>query len=115
MQDEISQLKLENARLNTQANQMAIPGCLNYEEEQESMNLNSRRDCLEFHGIPEMPNKNKDDLIKQILDLIAVEVKPSEPLTCKTLFRHQLIILLREFCLCNVDIEILCDMIPNYE
>lgn len=44
------------------------------EEEQENLNLYSRRDCLEFHGIPEMLGENTDDLVKRIGDLIEVEV-----------------------------------------
>ena len=48
------------------------------EEDQENINLYSRRDCLEFHGVPETPDENTDELVKQIGDLMAVEVKPSD-------------------------------------
>ncbi|CAB4021250.1 Hypothetical predicted protein, partial [Paramuricea clavata] len=48
------------------------------EEDQENINLYSRRDCLEFHGVPETPEENTDELLKQIGDLMAVEVKTSD-------------------------------------
>ncbi|XP_028412579.1 uncharacterized protein LOC114535473 [Dendronephthya gigantea] len=48
------------------------------EDEQENLNLYSRRDCLEFHGIPETPDENTDELVKQIADLMAVEINPTD-------------------------------------
>jgi hypothetical protein len=34
----------------------------------------SRRDCLEFHGIPESHGENTDELVKRVGELVGVEV-----------------------------------------
>ena len=77
LKEENSHLKLENAQLNILAKEMA-DRISKLEEDQENINLYSRRDCLEFHGVPETPDEITDELVKQIGDLMAVEVKPSD-------------------------------------
>ncbi|CAB4016013.1 Transposon TX1 uncharacterized 149 kDa [Paramuricea clavata] len=74
---ENSHLKLGNAQLNILAKEMA-DRISKLEEDQENINLYSRRDYLEFHGVPDTLDENTDELVKQIGDLMAVEVKPSD-------------------------------------
>ncbi|CAB4020018.1 Hypothetical predicted protein [Paramuricea clavata] len=39
---------------------------LELEEAQEDLKLYSRRDCLEFQGVPEMPSENTDELVTEM-------------------------------------------------
>ena len=49
------------------------------EDGQEDLKLYSRRDCLEFHGIPEsMLSENTDEIVQQICNLIEVNLQPSD-------------------------------------
>ena len=48
------------------------------DEEQESINLYSGRDCLEFHGIPECSGENTEELVKRVGNLGRVEIGPSD-------------------------------------
>ena len=48
------------------------------DEEQEAINLYSRRDCLEFHGIPECSEENTEELVKRVGNLVRVEIGPSD-------------------------------------
>lgn len=77
LEEENCKLKLENGKLNVQVKEMAerISGL---EKEQENINLYSRRDCLEFNGVPVKPNENTSELVKQIADLMAVEILPTD-------------------------------------
>lgn len=77
LKEENSQLKMENSQLKINAAEMA-QRMSSLEDDQENLNLYSRRDCLEFHGIPEASDENTDDLIKQIGELMAVEISPSD-------------------------------------
>ena len=77
LKEENSQLKIENSQLKINAAEMAQQ-MSNLEDDQENLNLYSRRDCLEFHGIPEASDENTDNLIKQIGELMAVEISPSD-------------------------------------
>ena len=54
------------------------------EEEQENINSYSRRDCLEFHGIPQNSTKNTDELVKRVANLVGVEINPYDisPIVC---------------------------------
>ena len=44
------------------------------EEEQENINSYSRRDCLEFHGIPQNLTENTDELIMRVTNLVGVQI-----------------------------------------
>ena len=63
---ENAQLKDEISDLNTKISKL--------DEEQERINLYSRRDCLEFHGILQ----RSDELIKHVADLVGVEIGPND-------------------------------------
>jgi predicted nucleic acid-binding Zn-ribbon protein len=67
---ENAQLKDEISDLNTKISKL--------DEEQESINLYSRRDCLEFHGILQRSDENTDELIKRVADLVGVEIGPND-------------------------------------
>ena len=77
LQEENTQLKTENTRLRneiTELNQRIFK----LDDEQESINLYSRRDCLEFHGIPECSGENTEELVKRVGNLVRVEIGPSD-------------------------------------
>ena len=65
----------ENTQLKNEVMEMA-QRMSKLEEEQENLALYSRRDCLEFHGVPEISGENTDDLVKRIGDLVEVEINP---------------------------------------
>lgn len=73
LQEENKQLKSENILLKKEVKELNKRMC-NLEEEQENLNLYSRRDCLEFHGIPESHGENTDELVKRVGELVGVEV-----------------------------------------
>jgi cell division protein FtsB len=66
---ENTQLKTENINLKAEVSKMAAK-ITELEDGQEDLKLYSRRDCLEFHGIPE--------IVQQICNLIEVNIQPSD-------------------------------------
>ena len=77
LKEENNQLKAENVKLKYEMNQMSSK-ILELEESQEDLKLYSRRDCLEFNGVPEMPSENTDELVTEMCKLIAVDIQPSD-------------------------------------
>ena len=70
---EISHLKAENVQLKREVNELNAK-VSKLEEEQENINSYSRRDCLEFHGIPQNSTENTDELIMRVTNLIDVQI-----------------------------------------
>ncbi|CAB4035458.1 Hypothetical predicted protein, partial [Paramuricea clavata] len=77
LKEENKQLKVENEKLKDEMNQMSSK-ILELEEAQEDLKLYSQRDCLEFHGVPEMPSENTDELVTEMCKLIAVDIQASD-------------------------------------
>ena len=77
LQEENIQLKTENTRLRNEMSDLN-QRISKLDEEQESINLYSRRDCLEFHGIPEYSGENTEELVKRVGNLVRVEIGPSD-------------------------------------
>jgi len=59
---EITQIQAENVQLKREVNELNDK-VSKLEEERENINLYSRRDCLEFHGIPQKLTVNADKII----------------------------------------------------
>ena len=70
---EITQLKAENVQLKREVNELNDK-VSKLEEEQENINSYSRRDCLEFHGIPQNLTENTDELIMRVTNLVGVQI-----------------------------------------
>ena len=70
LQEENTRLRNEITDLNQRMSKL--------DEEQEAINLYSRRDCLEFHGIPECSGENTEELVKRVGNLVRVEIGPSD-------------------------------------
>ena len=77
LKEENNQLKAENVKLKSELNQMGSK-ITELENAQEDLELYSRRDCLEFHGVPEMPRENTDELVAEICKLISVDIQPQD-------------------------------------
>ena len=77
LQEENIQLPTKNARLSDEITDMNKK-MSNLDEEQERINLYSRRDCLEFHGMPECSGENTDELVQRVGNLVRVEIGPSD-------------------------------------
>ena len=58
---EITQLKTENVQLKWEVNELNDK-VSKLEEEQENINSYSRRDCLEFHWIPQKLTENTNNM-----------------------------------------------------
>ncbi len=72
---EMTQIKAENVQLKQEVNELNAK-VSKLEEEQENINSYSRRDCLEFHGIPQNSTENTDELVKRVANLVGVEINP---------------------------------------
>ena len=77
LKEENAQLKVENVNLKLEVNAMSQK-IIKLEEGQEELKSYSRRDCLEFHGIPETPSENTDEIVKQICNLIDVDITEAD-------------------------------------
>ena len=44
----------------------------------KNVSIYSRRDCLEFHGIPECSGENTEELVHRVGNLVRVEIGPSD-------------------------------------
>ncbi|CAB3981009.1 Hypothetical predicted protein [Paramuricea clavata] len=71
----MTQIKAENVQLKREVNELNAK-VSKLEEEQENINSYSRRDCLEFHEIPQNSTENTDELVKRVANLIGVEINP---------------------------------------
>lgn len=77
LKEENAQLKAENANLKLEVNAMA-ERITELEEVQEDLKSYSRRDCLELHGIPEMPGENTDEIVKNLYQLYNVDIEAAD-------------------------------------
>ena len=59
LKEENQLLKVENTQLKSEVSELNTK-LLKLDEEQENINLCSRRDCLEFHGIPQQSEENTE-------------------------------------------------------
>lgn len=77
LQEENKQLKNENTQLKHDL--LYIDNKLrSVEQEQENLRLYSRRDCLEFHGIPVTNEENTDEIIQRVAELLKVDLLESD-------------------------------------
>lgn len=77
IQTENTRLSHENSSLKTQLLELNNR-LVQSENEQESTNQYLRRDCLEFHGIPEIPGEDTDALVCKVAELLEVDLYTSD-------------------------------------
>ena len=77
LKEENQLLKVENAQLKSEVSELNAK-LLKLDEEQENINLYSRRDCLEFQGIPQQSEENTNELVKRVIDLVGVEISAND-------------------------------------
>lgn len=77
VREENSLLKSENLQLKSEVLNLK-ERLVKLEDEQENINLYSRRNCLEFNGIPDRSGENTDEIVMRIGELVGVEIDQSD-------------------------------------